>query len=555
MSKGFEVYPLTGSHKEVAINEALIRSAISFKPSLTTEDDRVRVVGNQEKAVCEEKVRKEAAGIALDDVQTLLLSFRRIKRLENLSSLRSLTKLHLDNNRIRCIENLESLVHLEWLDLSFNAIEVIDGLQGLQKLNCLSLYANKITAVDGLTCLPELNTLSLGRNPLEKMEETVHYLHRLPRLQVLTLKECPLAALPNYRSRVLAFVRGLKFFDGHLVTPDEAAKAREAFRENLLTVDEEDEARAAAAKLQADQESIALSYKQYNCPNELTLFDELLHLNPEGRHMEAILRSEVVLPIAKEPLDRYQTELNEHLKQLTTTMKDIRERRDADDAAYRQAVAYTLRHSAASSRDAMQRFETLAKGYFAKGVAQQPPGSARRLSSQVAKPLHVALEKLKQNLLEEEARQYDVLEVLHKNTIAQWKSHSVEVVLQSSFETLLRLETEFQTTVRHIFDTVFEERRKSDNADRTYRFVGHDEAMLAFLDNKEEYQRAANEWYELRRKRIEELEMHHLKAEESLLNARSNSIVTAEQDRHRRRVHEICEYVKDMLNMINGSDK
>ncbi|CAJ1991163.1 hypothetical protein conserved [Leishmania donovani] len=169
------------------------------------------------------------------------------------------------------------------------------------------------------------------------MDETVHYLHHLPRLQVLTLKECPLAALPNYRSRVLAFVRGLKFFDGHLVRQDEAAKAREAFRENLLTVDEEDEARAAAAKLQADQEIIASSYQQYNCPNEVMLFDELLHLDPEGRHMEAILRSDAVFPVAKEPLDRYQTEFNEQVRQLTAAMKDIRERRDADDATYREA--------------------------------------------------------------------------------------------------------------------------------------------------------------------------------------------------------------------------
>ncbi|CAC9516357.1 Leucine rich repeat family protein [Leishmania donovani] len=554
MSKGFEVYPLTGSHKEVVINEALIRSAISFKPSLTTEDDRVRVVGNQEKALSEEKVRKEAAGIALEDVQTLLLSFRGIKRLENLSCLRSLTKLHLDNNRIRCIENLESLVHLEWLDLSYNAIEVIDGLQALQHLNCLSLYANKITAVDGLRCLPELNTLSLGRNPLENMDETVHYLHHLPRLQVLTLKECPLAALPNYRSRVLAFVRGLKFFDGHLVRQDEAAKAREAFRENLLTVDEEDEARAAAAKLQADQEIIASSYQQYNCPNEVMLFDELLHLDPEGRHMEAILRSDAVFPVAKEPLDRYQTEFNEQVRQLTAAMKDIRERRDADDATYREAVAYTLRQSAASSLAAMQRFEALAKRHIVKGVAQQVPGSAKRLPCQTTRSLHAALGKLKKDLLEEEAHHYDVLEVLHNNTIAKWKSHSVEVVLQSSFEALLRLETDFQLTVRHIFDAVFEERRKGDNAERAFRYVGQDDAMLAFLDNKEEYQRTVNEWYELRRKRVEELEMHHLKAEETLLSARTNSILAAEQDRHRRRVHEVCQYVEEMSKMIDGCD-
>lgn len=553
MSKGFEVHPLTSPHKEVVINEALIRSAISFKPSSTTEDDRIRVVGNQEKALREEKVRSEAANIPLEEVQTLLLSFRGIERLENLSSLRSLTKLHLDNNRIQRIENLDSLVHLEWLDLSYNAIEVIDGLNALQSLNCLSLYANKIAVVDGLSCLPELTTLSLGRNPLENMDETVHYLHHLPRLQVLTLKECPLASLPNYCSRVLAFVRGLRFFDGRLVKREEAAKAREAFRENLLTVDEEDEARAAAAKAKSDAEAIASSYQQYNCPNEATLFDELLHLDPEGRNMEAILRSEAVLPIAKEPFERYQTEFNEQLKQLTTAMKEIRERRDADDTAYRQAVDYTLRHSAAASQASMQRFETLLKRHIPKGVAQQQrSGTAPPVSSQVARTLHAALGELKQELFEQEAHQYDVLEMLHSSTITKWKADAVEVVLQSSFEALLRLETEFQVTVRHIFDAVFEQRRKGDGAGRTYHFSGQDNAMLAFLDNKEEYQRTVNEWYELRRKRVEELEMHHLKTEETLLSSRTSSIVTAEQERHRCRVNEVCEYVKDMSDLIEG---
>ncbi|XQJ29216.1 Leucine rich repeat/Leucine-rich repeat, putative [Leishmania guyanensis] len=554
MPKGFEVYPLTAPQKEVVVNEALIRSAIAFKPSLTTEEDRVRVVGNQEKALCEKKVRREAAGIALEDVQTLLLSFRGIKRIENLSSLRSLTKLHLDNNRICRIENLESLVHLEWLDLSYNAIEVIEGLQSLQHLNCLSLYANKITALDGLSCLPELNTLSLGRNALENMDETLHYLHHLRHLQVLTLKECPLATLPHYRSRVLAFVRGLKFFDGHLVKKDEAAKAREAFRENLLPVDEEDEARAAAEKARADQEIIASSYQQYNCPNEVTLFDELLRLHPEGRNMEAILRSEALYSVAKEPLERYQAEFNEQLKQLTAAMKGIRERRDADDAAYRQAVAYTLHDCGALSQASIQRLEAVAKGHILKSAAQPPLGSTKRLPSQVARSLHAALEKLKEELLEQEAHQYDVLEVLHSNTIAKWKADGVEVVLQSSFEALLRLETDFQVTVRHIFDTVFEQRRKGDSAEPTLHYAGQGDAMLAFLENKEEYQRTVNEWCELRRKRVEELEMYHLKAEEVLVNTRTSSIVDTEQDRHRRRVHEVCVYVKRMSDLIDGCD-
>ncbi|KPI83080.1 hypothetical protein ABL78_7892 [Leptomonas seymouri] len=555
MSKGFAVHSLTSPQKEVVIDEALIRSGIVFKPSFTTEDDRIRVVGNQEKALRESKVRKEGAKIDLAQVETLLLSFRRIDQIENLSCLRSLTKLHLDNNRIRRIENLGSLVHLQWLDLSYNAIEVIEGLEALQELQCLSLFSNKITAIDGLVCLPKLDTLSLGRNPLEHLDEAVHYLHKLPHLHVLTLKECPLTALPHYRSRVVAFVRQLQFLDGHLVKKEAAAKAREDQRENLLAVDEEDETLAAAAKVKAEQDAIALSYQQYNCPNETKLFDELMHLDPEGRNMEAILRSEAVYPVAKEPLERHQSEFNEQAKQLTASMKEIRERRDADDEAYHQAVDHIIRTGAAKSQASLHQFECLLKQYVPKGVSgqqspQQQCGST--LSVQTVKSLHAAAEKLRQSLFGQEATLYDSLEVLHNTTIAKWKADGVEVVLQSAFEALLRLEAEFQVQVRHCFDTIFEQRQRGDSGSRGLHYSNQDDATLAFLDNREEYQRTVNEWYELRRKRVEELEMYHLKAEETLLATRANQIRAAEQDRHRQRIHEVTEYLNEMSDLIDG---
>ncbi|KPA83523.1 hypothetical protein ABB37_03121 [Leptomonas pyrrhocoris] len=552
MPKGFAVHSLTAPQKEVVIDEALIRSGITFKPSFTTEDDRIRVVGNQEKALRESKVRKEAAKIDLGQVQTLLLSFRRIERIENLSSLRSLTKLHLDNNRIQRIENLESLAHLQWLDLSYNAIETIEGLASLQELQCLSLYSNKIAAVDGLAGLPKLDTLSLGRNPIEHLDDTVHYLHKLPHLQVLTLKECPLVDLPHYRSRVVAFVRKLKFLDGHLIQKEEAARAREDQRENLLTVDEEDEALATAAKARAEQEAVASSYQQYNCPDETSLFDELMHLDPEGRNMEAILRSDAVYPVAKEPMERHQSEFNEQLKQLTAAMKDIREHRDADDQAYHQAVDHLIRNGAARSQASLQQFEHLLKQSVPKGVSRQRQKPGNALTPQTVESLQAAAEKLRQDLFEQEATLYDALEVLHNSTIAKWKADGVEVVLQSAFEALLRLEADFQVQVRHIFDTVFEQRQRGDNGGRGLHYGSQDDATLASLDNREEYQRTANDWYELRRKRVEELEMYHLKAEEALLSTRANAIRAAEQERHRQRIHEVTEYINEANDIIDG---
>lgn len=550
MSKGFAVESLTKQRREVVVNEALIRDCISFKPTFTTEEDRIRVVGNQEKLLRSEKVKSEAAHIELQNVTMLTMSFRKIGSIENLYGLRMLSKLLLDNNHISRIENLGHLVHLEWLDLSFNCITVVEGLEQLVNLNCLSLYANQLTEVGGLDTLTELNTLSIGKNKIENLDDTVHYLHQLRKLRVLTLDGCPVVSSPHYRSRVLAFVPGLRFLDGRRIVAEEAAKAREDQRENLLTVDAEDDTAEAAGRTKAEEEAAAAAHVYYNCPNDATLYDELLHLKADGRDMAEILHNEAVFSVSKEPLDRYQAEFNEQLKQLTEAMKTIRERRDQDDKAYHEAVSHVMQQHAAKSKELIKQYESQQKRYVPKGIGSL--SFAQPLSSEVIDILRQLLEQLKVDLFEVETVKYDVLEVLHNSTVAKWKSDAVEVVLQSSFEVLLKLEADFHIALRQIFDTVFELRQKRDAAPTGYYYEAQNEILLAFLENKEEYQRATSEWYEVRRKRLEELEMMHLKAEETLVGTRTQSIIDVEQARHRNRVKEVCEYINQMMDTIEG---
>ena len=86
----------------------------------------------------------------MDNAHTLRLEFKKIVKIDNLSRLRSLTRLFLDNNFIESISGLESLVNLEWLDLSFNKITKIENLSTLTKLKVLALFSNQIAEVTAL---------------------------------------------------------------------------------------------------------------------------------------------------------------------------------------------------------------------------------------------------------------------------------------------------------------------------------------------------------------------------------------------------------------------
>ena len=78
----------------------------------------------------------------------LRMSFKNIRRIDNLQGFEGLTTLCLDNNVIDKIGNISHLVNLRWLDLSFNNIRKIEGLEKLVELQDLSLFNNKIEQVN-----------------------------------------------------------------------------------------------------------------------------------------------------------------------------------------------------------------------------------------------------------------------------------------------------------------------------------------------------------------------------------------------------------------------
>lgn len=109
---------------QTVISEALITHAV--------EDDR---------ATTKDENSPEDAypPIVLSQLDTLRLSFKEIRCIDNLQGLNKLTKLCLDNNVIERIEHLDTLVNLKWLDLSFNNIK-----KYVPKKNLIRYHTNRL---------------------------------------------------------------------------------------------------------------------------------------------------------------------------------------------------------------------------------------------------------------------------------------------------------------------------------------------------------------------------------------------------------------------------
>ena len=227
---------------------------------------------------------------ALQDATSLRLSFKGVLKIANLSSLRSLRKLQLDNNALTQIEGLDCLGGtLEWLDLSFNALSKMDGLDALTKLTDLSLFNNLITKAEGLDACTSLQVLSLGNNKLEELLPMVLYVRRLPALAVLTLSGNPLCRAGDggrdvYRPCVFALCPKLEYLDYQLVTSAERSAAREGgvVAEKLAEVEEADAAAAREAAKKAARAQQLRDLTAANLEVVETIVDDLFTGGPGG---------------------------------------------------------------------------------------------------------------------------------------------------------------------------------------------------------------------------------------------------------------------------------
>ena len=552
MPPGSSALAAKDRNRVAVINERLIRECIYIAPQSGADDDRNKartlLLDRAEKA---DRNRALSQQMDLYAVQCLMFSYRGLAKIDNLVGVDNIVKLHLDNNNITKIENLSHLKKLQWLDLSFNNITEIEGLEELTQLQDLSLYSNQITVLKGLDTLLNLSCLSVGKNEIDGLEDTAKYLHKLHKsLRMLTLQGNKVDQQAHYRTRILAYLPNIKFLDNRLIVAEDISKAREEQRENLVPIDEEDAQHEAELKRDAEEKQAATDYKRFNCPNENKFFDEIYHLQPEGKNIVGLLEVEDVAERAKDVFERYREDFNAKAKEFADTMKALRAKRDADDKAFRDTLFDYKSRSNEHCKAIIKAFERQLKSTIPFGLKAKPDPDV--FDDEAAKNLRAAIQKLKSDLLEEEADQYDALSSAIAVAIGQYKNDGVDQIVTTSFEVFQKVELDWQTAIRQKLDSFFEERQK-EGADSTYHSSNQTEQVkqaLSLLENKEEYQKALAEWQELHRKKLEELEQMFLKAEDALTKERSERILREEHQRNRNRIGEIHAYIQRNLDTV-----
>jgi len=100
----------------------------------------------------------------------------------------------------------------------------------------LSLFSNRITELKGLDTLENLNVLSVGTNQIVSLEDSVKYLHRLRNnLEVLKIKDNEFRETgeKEYKGRIIAYLKNLKYLDYELIEAQERYKADNDYKTEL----------------------------------------------------------------------------------------------------------------------------------------------------------------------------------------------------------------------------------------------------------------------------------------------------------------------------------
>lgn len=129
----------------------------------------------------------EVEVLPADTLKDLDLYDNRIKHISsNINKLTRLESLDLSFNKIKHIKNVDKLVHLENLYFVQNKIAIIENISTLKKLKNLELGGNKITEIspDSFQGLQNLEEIWLGKNAIPKLVN----LNYLKSLRILSIQ-------------------------------------------------------------------------------------------------------------------------------------------------------------------------------------------------------------------------------------------------------------------------------------------------------------------------------------------------------------------------------
>ncbi|KAK9467019.1 hypothetical protein V1512DRAFT_261747 [Lipomyces arxii] len=142
------------------------------------------------------KIRRIRHVAQLKNLRNLFFVQNKISKIENLGGLTNLVNLELGGNRIREIENLDGLPALTQLWLGKNKITRLDQLGGLRNLKILSIQANRIVKLENLEQLTGLEELYISHNGIEVIEGLEHNVN----LKILDITSNKISHLQNLSS-------------------------------------------------------------------------------------------------------------------------------------------------------------------------------------------------------------------------------------------------------------------------------------------------------------------------------------------------------------------
>jgi len=160
----------------------------------------------------------------------LILDYNSITEIFGLQGCRRLKVLSIANNLLEKLSGLEKLP-LTYLDLSNNKIRRVENIGTLKDLQIFDLSYNSIRSLRGIQSHDLLHTLKLSNNELIDLSE-VRYIRDLPLLRVLDLSLNPIQNLPDYRLSILLRIPSLIELDNDIVSPEEKVASQNLYQPN-----------------------------------------------------------------------------------------------------------------------------------------------------------------------------------------------------------------------------------------------------------------------------------------------------------------------------------
>ncbi len=469
--------------------------------------------------------------IDLNEVTSLVLSFRGIYSIENLGGFTRLTRLQLDNNQIERISGLSTLRSLTWLDLSFNSIDRITGLECLTELTDLSLHGNKISRLDGIENLTKLSVLSVGNNQINDLG-AIRALRQFKSLKLLSLKGNPVSLLDDYHNTVFAYLTSLKYLDYVLIEPAQFARARDSKLDVLLLLEQKEKQDAIEEKAKELKKSEEAKLVAANLEGISSLFNEMIAADSEQNKVK-------LLPGYQSLFNQYQWQFQEVIQDFCRDILARSTLKSQELAAFEQVADQINREAEKESRDRIGEFDKRKKIIF-KEFEQWMEGNSKPPvdPTESLKQLKIELASGTDDLMEIEMllveRMNGILEEFER---AYLKCVSDNVVrIGSCFRTLMDVSNKHLNACYDLSHTLLDRFARDELA------VQEDVDVRAILSDKDVLNNAISSSHENQDAKILAIEDIIREREENTGKGLVKEFRKKEFLRNRKRVAEIYEF-------------